>query len=64
MKIGDTEMEEKEQHANSQLNLCILDQHNIVEYEMRKQTLTQAFICVQNDLYIFGPNHYILSLMC
>jgi len=41
-------MEETEQHANSQLCLYILDQHNIVEYEMRKQTLNQACICVQN----------------
>jgi len=31
MKVGDTEIEEKEQHANSQLCLCILGQHNIAE---------------------------------
>jgi len=40
MKICDAEMEETEQHANSQLCSSILDQHNIVEYEMRTQTLT------------------------
>jgi len=40
MKIGDTEMEETEQLANNQLRLCILDRHNITEYEVRKQTLT------------------------
>jgi len=39
MKIGDAEIEETEQHANSQLCYCILDQHNIAEYERRKQTL-------------------------
>ena len=33
-------MEETEQLANNELRLSILDQHNIAEYEVRKQTLT------------------------
>ena len=40
MKLGDAEREETEQLANNQLCLCNLDQHNIAEYEIRKQTLT------------------------